>query len=98
MKLSFDIMVSLLWTPHLCRRDMGTNIALRVSALGTIPCRACNGHGRVLVYQPSIICPRCKGTGEVDGSGPASYLSQSCTVCLGTGWARMLPLSPLSHS
>ena len=56
---------------------------------GAVPCKACGGLGRVQVYQPSIICPICKGTGESDPR--AGYL-EACVICRGTGWARTLQL------
>lgn len=51
------------------------------------PCAACCGNRCVLVHQPSIKCPRCKGTGKQDGSDPSLKYFKLCTVCRGLGWA-----------
>jgi DnaJ-class molecular chaperone len=53
------------------------------------PCDACEGKGSLLVAAPAIACPRCKGTGKASERDSLS-LSKHCTVCLGTGWARII--------
>src|SRR5262245_26421656 len=49
------------------------------------PCAPCNGKGSVLVHQPSLKCPRCKGTGKPRANDELTY-STRCIVCRGSGW------------
>jgi DnaJ-class molecular chaperone len=55
------------------------------------PCPPCNATGKVVVLQPPIKCPRCKGDGKskrvADG---LAYAPRLCVVCRGSGWARSL--------
>lgn len=53
-------------------------------------CPACGGQRHVMVYQPSITCPRCHGTGAANNHDRISYYSHLCIVCRGTGWALTL--------
>jgi hypothetical protein len=48
------------------------------------PCQPCHGKGRILVIQPTIRCPRCRGTGRREIGGV--FASDYCVVCFGTGW------------
>jgi len=52
-------------------------------------CDACKGQRFVLVYQPAIICPRCKGDGAATPN-ELGYLGDFCIVCRGKGWALAL--------
>ena len=52
-------------------------------------CDCCGGLGQVSVLQPSIVCPRCHGTGKAT-SDDQFLASDKCLVCLGSGWARGL--------
>jgi DnaJ-class molecular chaperone len=58
-------------------------------AMQVLKCGACDGKGQILVAAPPIPCPRCKGTGKSSESDMLSR-SQTCAVCLGTGWARII--------
>jgi len=49
------------------------------------PCAPCNGKGSVLVHQPSLKCPRCKGTGKPPVNDQLTY-STLCIICRGSGW------------
>ena len=49
------------------------------------PCQPCRGKGSVLVHQPSINCPRCKGDGKAPSTDQFNYLGL-CIVCRGVGW------------
>lgn len=53
------------------------------------PCQTCRGTGKVLVLQPSVKCPRCKGSGEP--SLGDFNLAPVCVICRGAGWAMALP-------
>ena len=44
-------------------------------------CRACGGHGNVLVAPPPTGCSGCRGTGR---TGTAR-----CWKCYGTGWVHV---------
>src|SRR5437764_10390711 len=48
------------------------------------PCPPCGSRGKVLVYQPSVRCPRCKG--ERKASENVKYGLRLCVVCHGAGW------------
>jgi DnaJ-class molecular chaperone len=58
-------------------------------------CQVCYGKRTVLVYQPGVKCPRCKGDGKatIYGSCDPEALSSSdlCVSCRGSGWARSVP-------
>ena len=63
-----------------------------VSCAGTgyrnsLRCQACGGGGSVLVYQPAIKCPRCRGTGEAT---PGFNQYPLCIICRGVGWAMVM--------
>jgi DnaJ-class molecular chaperone len=45
-------------------------------------CRACDGHGNVMVAQPARECAHCQGKGK-----KSAY---RCNFCRGTGWAQAL--------
>ena len=49
----------------------------------TTPCAACHGKRSVLVRQPPIKCPRCKGDGKPDRE---FFSLNKCVVCRGYGW------------
>ena len=49
----------------------------------TTSCPACNGRRTVLVRQPPIKCPRCKGDGKPDRE---FFSLNTCVVCRGYGW------------
>lgn len=51
------------------------------------PCQACNGRGKVRVYQPSRQCPHCNGDGKASEADKRVYLSPRCSMCQGAGWA-----------
>ena len=69
-------------------------------------CQPCKGKGSILVMQPSILCPRCNGSGHREQFGFWSG-AEHCVVCLGTGWSRteiiftpaeLIPASPLTEA
>ncbi len=48
-------------------------------------CLVCEGHGSVMVAQPSRQCPQCKGSGE----DVKSNYTDRCKTCKGTGWSHV---------
>lgn len=50
-------------------------------------CPACQGLRFVLVHQPPITCPRCKGNGKADSHDRVTFARELCIVCRGKGWA-----------
>lgn len=43
-------------------------------------CPACAGQRFVVVHQPAIVCPRCKGNGEADADDRAAFDRELCMV------------------
>ena len=52
-----------------------------------IECPACKGKRLVVVHQPAMICPRCKGNGNASSADRVATVSALCMVCRGKGWA-----------
>jgi DnaJ-class molecular chaperone len=40
------------------------------------------------VYQPSLICRQCAGTGEAKSASDSRFYPR-CDICGGSGWARV---------
>ena len=57
-----------------------------------LPCLPCRANGRVLVYQPPIECPRCKGNGKSLES--ETHYFPFCPICRGAGWLVTLMEKP----
>jgi DnaJ-class molecular chaperone len=65
----------------------GSCRGLGTTAASGQPCSPCHSTGKVLVSQPALHCPRCKGSGKPAEDG---YGLPVCAVCRGTGWALRL--------
>jgi DnaJ-class molecular chaperone len=74
-------MRALMYSLEDCASCEGTGVT------GTHACECCDGQGKINVLQPSIICPRCNGTGKATREELFSS-SGKCFICFGTGWAR----------
>ena len=62
-------------------------------ALGPeVPCPPCKATGKVLVHQPPLTCPRCRGNGFAPAKDEYKYDSGMCAVCLGAGWVLTLAI------
>src|SRR5215813_4021969 len=59
---------------------------------------ACEGRRFVLVHQPPIKCPRCKGNGKADPHDRVTFARELCLVCRGKGWALAAELELLIQS
>lgn len=70
------------YAPEICAWCKG------VGSHNQTECSACDGKGKVMVCQPPIKCPRCKGVGKSDGS--YFYATPFCVVCRGCGWVLTL--------
>ena len=46
-------------------------------------CSGCNATGKVMVDEPEVPCPKCKGTGMNPGLGP-------CKECKGAGYTNVV--------
>jgi DnaJ-class molecular chaperone len=54
------------------------------------PCQPCGGRGYILVSEPGVACPRCRGTGRASRQDAIEFGSEFCPVCRGTGWALVI--------
>ena len=79
------------YSPELCGycRGFGTSNGTK--------CPACHGNRLVVVHQPAMACPRCKGSGKTSPVDIVEVDNDCCIVCRGKGWAftRRSRLSPL---
>ena len=50
-------------------------------------CPGCQGKRVVLVHQPPVKCPRCKGNGKPHMHDKGESSSDFCVICRGSGWA-----------
>jgi len=58
---------------------------------GSKTCKSCEGYGKVLVREPAMRCPVCRGNGYLIEK--EIYLGPMCTSCRGTGWENALKYS-----
>src|SRR5215831_4490273 len=68
--------------PEICGYCMGIGNTARYQ------CRVCKGKRTVLVNQPPIVCPSCKGTGRWTTERLKKPGLALCKICRGTGWER----------
>ena len=69
------------YSPELCGYCRG------VGRSNGAMCPACQGNRLVVVHQPAMTCPRCKGSGKASPVDIVEVATDLCIVCRGKGWA-----------
>jgi len=68
------------YAPELCAYCKGFGVSANSQ------CPVCKGKRTVLVLQPPVVCPACKGTGRATAEQSNKSGLASCRLCRGSGW------------